>query len=43
MKMNSDNWLGLFIVSVLGIAAYMFITRPDDHDPYGSLEEDWWG
>ena len=43
--MSSNNWLALFIVSVVGIAGYIALTRPkpDERDPYGSFEEDWWG
>lgn len=43
--MSSNNWLTLFIVSVIGIAGYIALTKPklDERDPYGSLEEDWWG
>lgn len=41
--MTSNNWLALFIVSVLGIAGYIALTKPDETNPYGSLEDDWWG
>ena len=43
--MTSNNWLTAFIVGVLGLACYMALTKPkpEEGDPYGDLEEDWWG
>lgn len=42
--MESKHWLPLFIASILGIVAYIAITRPkDDRNIWDSIEEDWWG
>lgn len=42
--MTSDNWLALFIVGVVGVAAYAILTRPPiTLDEFEALEEEWWG
>ncbi len=43
--MTSNNWLALFILSVLGVTGYILVTRPkqDDDDGWSDLDKDWWG
>ena len=41
--MTSNNWLALFIVSVLGIAGYIALTKPEEEADLHIPEEDWWG
>ena len=42
--MTSDNWLALFIVGVVGVAAYAILTRPEiTLNEIEKLEEEWWG
>ncbi len=41
--MNSNNWLALFILSALGVAGYLILTKPDpEDDGWGDLGPDWW-
>lgn len=35
-------WLPLFIASVLGVAAYLAVTRPKDLDIWEDIEKDWY-
>lgn len=42
--MTANNWLALFIVGVVGVAAYAILTRPEIAlDEFEALEEEWWG
>lgn len=42
--MTSNNWLALFILSVLGLTGYLIITRPEiTPEERESMEEEWWG
>lgn len=42
--MTADNWLALFILSVLGLTAYLIITGPEiTPEERESMEEEWWG
>ena len=40
--MIKDNWLTLFILSVLGVTGYILLTKPDD-EGWGDLSSDWEG
>ena len=41
--MTADNWLALFILSILGVTAYMIATRPDPSDDgWSDIDEDWY-
>lgn len=41
--MIKDNWLTLFILSVLGVTAYIALTKPEEEANFYIPEEDWWG
>lgn len=44
VRMTADNWLALFILSVLGLTAYLIITGPEiTPEERESMEEEWWG
>jgi hypothetical protein len=41
--MTSSNWLVVFIVATLGLAAYLLATAPGvNNDELDEMEEDWW-
>lgn len=41
--MIKDNWLTLLILSVLGVAGYILLTKPEEEADLRIPEEDWWG
>lgn len=41
--MTKDNWLALFVLSVLGVAGWLLVNRPKPDDIWEGIEKDWWG
>lgn len=42
--MTKDNWLALFILSILGLAGWIALTRKEQEgDVWDNIEGDWWG
>jgi hypothetical protein len=40
--MTSNNWLAVFILTILGLTGYMIATRPKLDDLGEIKEEEWW-
>lgn len=42
--MTKDNWLALFVLSILGVAGWLLVNRPKPlDDGWSDIEDkDWW-